>query len=182
MECNLYNQILDLVPQTSKIEHYKDHKRQTTVINDMVKISYLLREYDDLVTVSFTNMLADKFAITFNIEKGMNIFGYECAVDGLLFYEFNIEDYYNGVFLQPKIEHGNLHDDVLLYEHIFKDKNFIFIDELVVQQPVYLDFRVPWKFKKWLRVDGLCYVDYGPEWKFDKIFKEMIAWTENKKK
>ena len=91
MECNLYNQILDLVPQTSKIEHYKDHKRQTTVINDMVKISYLLREYDDLVTVSFTNMFADKFAITFNIEKGMNIFGYECAVDGFLIYEINID-------------------------------------------------------------------------------------------
>lgn len=181
MESNVYNQILDLVPQTSKIEHYKDHKRQSAMINDMIKVSCLLREYDDLVTINF-NMWLDKFAIAFNIEKGMNIFGYECAFDNLLFYEFNIENYYNGVFTVPTIAQGNLHDDVLCYEHAFKDKNFIFIENLVVQQQIFMDFKIPWKFKKWLRIDGLCYVDYGPEWKFDKIFKEMIAWTENKRK
>lgn len=182
MESNVYNQILDLVPQTSEVRHYKDHKRQSTIINDMIKVSYLLREYDDLVTVSFNCIHLDKFAITFNLERGMNIFGYECVVDNLMFYEFNVEDYYNGVFVVPSIAQGNLYDDVLCYEHSFKEKNFIFIENLIVQQPIFMDFKIPWNFKKWLKVDGLCYVDYGPEWKFDKIFKEMIAWTENKRK
>jgi hypothetical protein len=69
---------------------------------------------------------------------------------------------------------------MLAYKSIFREKYYIYIETLIVDQPIFEDFTVPWKFEKWLKTDGLCFVDHGPNVPYKDIFLNLIKWTEGK--
>lgn len=182
MKNNLFDQLLSLVPSTSKIVfQYQDRSRYSATINDKLRVRYLLGEYDDLISVSYTIVYSDSSYLVFNLENATEIFGYECYDEGFMYYEFNKEDYYNGIFKAPSITKQNSWDDMLCYENEFKNKNYIYIETVVVDQPIFEGYHVPWRFKKWLKADGLCFVDHGPDIAYRDIFKGLVKWTETKK-
>jgi hypothetical protein len=183
MEVNLFTKLLSLVPQSSKIDYQIDksnQKKYGAVINDRLRVHYLLGDYDDLITVSYTNIYSDSSYIAFNLQSGTEIFGYECYNEGFMYYEFNNEDYYNGIFKTPCLTKENILDDMLAYKSSFREKYYIYIETLIVDQPIFEDFTVPWKFEKWLKTDGLCFVDHGPNVPYKDIFLNLIKWTEGK--